>query len=185
MTLTWRALVATVLAAAGVLVALTLRHAANPDRTQTVSAPRIAGPLAKPNGKAVLRIAGVAEGNVARDRTELDFATLDTLATQSLTTYEPFLKRDITFTGVSLGQVLEAAGVRSTSRTIFMHALDDYHVELPLAGLAKDALLATRAGGRPIALKDGGPIRVVFPRKSAIGAVTDNWIWSLDSITAH
>ena len=64
-----------------------------------------------------------------------------------------------------------------------MHALDDYHVTLPLAQLAASgAVLATRSGGRAIAIDEGGPVRLVFPGGTRLGRNSDNWIWSVDWI---
>ena len=120
-----------------------------------------------------------------RRTTELDFRTLDGLARESMTVHEPFLKRKMTFTGVRLGALLQRAGIAASTRGIYMHALDDYHVELPFAELRRDALLATRAGGRPIPIADGGPVRVIYPDGSELGAITDNWIWSVDSMAAR
>jgi hypothetical protein len=165
----------------GGVTQLTSRQAEKPNAvvTQTIGS----GPLAAPAGAPVLRIDGVAHGNVAAGVTKLDFKTLDGLARESLTVDEPFLKRKITFTGVRLGSLMRRLGVPASTRSLYMHALDDYHVVLPFAALSEDALLATRAGGRPIPVADGGPIRVVFPDGSKLGAVTDNWIWSLDRVT--
>ena len=181
-----RLTVALLALAAGVLVCVWQLTGQEAKTSSPVAAPKLAeGPLARPTDEPVLSIEGVARGNVKADRTELDFKTIDALARESLTVHEPFLKREITFTGVNLGALLQRAGVSGSAGGIYMHALDDYHVELPLAALKQDALLATRADGRPIAIADGGPIRVVFPDGSELGAITDNWIWSVDRMAAR
>jgi hypothetical protein len=142
-------------------------------------------PLPAPTGEAVLRVTGVAHGNVGPRTTKVDLATLDAVAHESVTVYEPFLKHDVTFTGVRMSELLRRAGVKASARMLHMHALDDYQVDLPIAALAADGMLATRADGKPIPIAKGGPIRLIFTASSAIAANTDNWIWSLDSVQAR
>jgi hypothetical protein len=151
-------------------------------RAPTRSAP--ARPLPAPSADAVLRITGVAPGNVGATTTKLDFATIDAIATERVTVREPFLKRDVTFTGVRMSQLLRRAGVPLSARTLHMHALDDYTVDLPISTFATDGLLATRADGRPIAIAKGGPIRLIFTGDDRTASNTDNWIWSIDSMRA-
>ena len=83
----------------------------------------------------MLRIAGVKTGNVSASVTELDFKTLDQAATDEITIVEPFVKRKMTFTGIPMAELLQRAGVDPSARNLYMHALDDYHVDLPIAGL--------------------------------------------------
>jgi hypothetical protein len=138
-------------------------------------------PLPKPTGDVVLKVAGVRHGNVAASITKADFAALDGVAKQRVLIREPFIKKNVTFTGITLGELLERAGVSATTGSIKFHALDDYAVTLPLAGAA-DALIATRANGELIPVAKGGPIRLVFTNDSSLAHNTDNWIWSIDSI---
>jgi hypothetical protein len=144
-----------------------------------------AKPLPAPLGDPVLRITGVTRGNVGALTTKVDLATLDAVAHQSVSVYEPFLKHDVTFTGVRMSELLRRAGVKASARTLHMHALDDYHVDLPIAAFAADGILATRADGKPIPIAKGGPIRLIFTAASAVAANTDNWIWSVDAVQAR
>ena len=43
-------------------------------------------------------------------------------------------------------------------------------------------MLATRADGARMSLREGGPVRLVFPTGSELGRNSDNWIWSVDWI---
>jgi hypothetical protein len=179
---------AAVLAGAGVLAVSSL-HA---DEGATTAPPRSVATsvapvkaLPAPAGDAVLRITGVARGNVTARTTKVDLATLDAVGHESVTVHEPFLKHDVTFTGVRMSKLLLRAGVSPSARTLRMHALDDYQVDLPIAEFATDGMLATRADGKPIPIAKGGPIRLIFTASSAIAANTDNWIWSLDSVQAR
>ena len=137
-------------------------------------------PLSAPKGERVLRIKGVKNGNVRATVTELDFATLDRAASDKITILEPFVKRKMTFTGIPMGELLQRAGVDPSARNLYMHALDDYHVDLPIAGLKDAGFLATRVGGKKIPIAKGGPIRLLFSGRGKLARDTDNWIWSFD-----
>lgn len=158
------------------------------DRASSADAPApvvpeavAAKPLLAPKGEPVLRIKGVKRGNVSANVTEVDFATLDREASEKITIQEPFVKRQMTFTGIPMGELLRRAGVDPSARNLYMHALDDYHVNLPIAGLEEAGFLATRADGREIPIAKGGPIRLVFSGDGKLARDTDNWIWSFDS----
>src|SRR5215211_7771435 len=70
--------------AAGVLVCILQLTGPEPEAPAPATASKLAaGPLAAPTDKPVLRIEGVAHGNVRGDRTELDFETIDALARDS------------------------------------------------------------------------------------------------------
>ena len=106
-----------------------------------------AKPLPAPKGELVLRIKGVKTGNVSATVTALDFATLDKAATDELTIVEPFVKRKMTFSVIPMRELLQRAGVDPSARKLYMHALDDYHVDLPIAGL-KDGRIPGHPGRR-------------------------------------
>jgi hypothetical protein len=136
--------------------------------------------IPRPQGKVVLRVRGGARGGEGRT-TALDLATLERLPRVRLTVAEPFRKRDMTFEGVPVGELLSIAGAPTGATRLYLHALDDYHVTLPLRGLAgSGAILATRAEGRAIPIEEGGPVRLMFPARAELGTNTDNWIWSVD-----
>lgn len=138
-------------------------------------------PLPAATGKVVLTLTGLTAEPTKRAIIALDQASLDAMSNVEDTIYEPFVKKDIRFRGVALSDLMARAGV--TSGKVFMHALDDYTYNTTVAELvAGRALLATRAGGQPIPLADGGPIRIVFQAESGLGKKTDAWVWSIDSI---
>lgn len=111
----------------------------------------------------------------------LDLATLRGLPQGRLTVREPFRRRTMSFVGVRLGDLLGAD--RGKGGELHLHALDDYHVEIPLEELGEDdALLAWQADGRRIATAEGGPVRVVYPAGSSLGRNRDNWIWSVEAM---
>ncbi len=145
----------------------------------------VGDPIPKPTGKTVLRFTGVESGNAGAHATEVDLRTLEQMPQVKLRIREPFLKRDVSFSGVRMSDLLAIMGVSPSAGRIYMHALDDYHVTFTRDQLASSgAVLATRANGAKIAIKDGGPIRIVLPRSGKVADNTDNWIWSVDRMSA-
>ena len=182
-------LMSTLVAAILLAAVVAVMYSAGADRATSDEAPSLAEPKATtsakplpvPKGEPVLRIEGVTRGNVSAHVTEVDFATLDQAASKELTIREPFVKRRMTFKGIPMDELLRRAGADPSARTVYLHALDEYHVELPAAGLRSAGLLATRAEGRKMAIAKGGPIRLVFRGDGKTARDSDNWIWSIDS----
>lgn len=130
-------------------------------------------------GDSVVRFTGLVNSG---EPLEVDLAGLDTLPQQTLTTYEPFVKSDVTFSGVSFADLLDAAG--ATGDAVLVHALDDYERTLDVDVLREPGvLLATREDGEEIPIPNGGPVRLVFPKDSEAGADPDLWVWSVDRLT--
>ena len=183
--------VALLLAAAVAVSAsqLTRRSGDKPQKSTATASQANTAPsrgLPVPKGEPVVRAAGVIQGNLAAHSTIADYRTLDRLGTERVRIYEPFVKRQVVFQGMSMAKFLHSlGGVPASSKRLYMHALDDSHVDLPISDLTSNGFLATRANGKPIPVRKGGPIRLVFTSKSAIAANTDNWIWSTDRIRAH
>jgi hypothetical protein len=145
----------------------------------------VGDPIPAPNGKAVLRITGVESGNAGTHTTAVDFRTLEQMPQVKSRVYEPFVKHDVSFSGVRMSDLLAVIGVSPSAGSIYMHALDDYHVTFTRDQLAASgAVLATRAAGARIAIKDGGPIRIIHTRSGRVADNGDNWIWSVDRMKA-
>jgi hypothetical protein len=116
----------------------------------------------------------------------LDRALLDRLTQVRMRTYEPWVKRDLTFRGVWLADVLALAGA-GPGATLKFTALDDYAVTLTAADVADGGvLLATADGdGGALPVDQGGPTRIVFRPGSRVGANPDQWIWSLRTLVVR
>ena len=153
------------------------RSADAPATAKSSSAPAKRLPAAR--RPVVMTVSGVSRGNVGAHTTKVDFATLDKAAREELAIYEPFLKRDVRFTVIPMSALLPRLGVPASATKVYMHALDDYHVNLPLDAVGKEGFLATRMNGKPIAVADGGPARLVL-KGGKLASNTDNWIWSID-----
>jgi len=154
---------------------------AAPSTVRAVAAP---APVPAPVGKPVLTLKGAVSNRNDGAAVVFDLPTLDAMATATTQTHEPFVKKDMTFTGVPMADLLARAGITAAATKVRMHALDDYQVELSVADLAdRRVLLATKAEDATIPVAKGGPIRLVFPADSTVGKNRDLWIWSVDSMT--
>jgi hypothetical protein len=136
-----------------------------------------------PAGTPLISVTGEIGPANQGDTVALDRRTLARLSQVQLTTYEPWVKKDLSFRGVWLADVLALAGAASTAE-VRVTALDDYAVTFTAADLrAGGILLATSDGtGADIPIEDGGPTRIVFQRGLRAGVNADQWIWSLRSI---
>lgn len=157
---------------------------ADSNRTAAAVAPAKAEPradlsLAPAEGDPVVSLTGLVDSD---GPLEVDLAGLDALPQQRLTTYEPFLKADVVFSGVSFADLLDAAG--ATGDSVLVHALDDYERTIDIDVLREPGvLLATREAGEEIPVLNGGPVRLVFPEGSTAGADPDLWVWSVDRLS--
>lgn len=113
----------------------------------------------------------------------LDVATLERFAMVRATAYERWFKRDVTFEGPWIADVLDAVAP-SGRGPVLLRALDDFEVTVDRADLkVGDALLAINADDAPIPVAAGGPVRLVFlDQEAPIGADGQKWIWNLHEI---
>ena len=118
--------------------------------------------LAPPEGPVLLTVRGAIamsnEGNAAR----LDRDQLLGWGADELRTTTPFTDGISTFRGVRAGRLLDGLGASGT--TLQARALNDYSVNLPIDELRSyPVLLALDRDGKPLAVRDRGPIWVVYP----------------------
>ena len=134
--------------------------------------------LAPASGDVILTITGGSATNAGKEL-RLSLAQLESMRTVTATVYEPFLKRNVTFAGVPLQDLLDIAGVPGGFSKIDSAAYNEYAVTLPATILRHaGVLLATRADGETIPLDKGGPTRVVFTDTHPDTKNESLWIWS-------
>lgn len=142
-----------------------------------------ASTIPRPESKAILTVTGSISKSNSDRGLKLDMDTLDEMPTAEATVFEPFVKHDVTFSGVMLDDLLTIAGADRNAESLFMTALDDYTVDLATSDLeGARAMLATRENGEPIKLRAGGPVRIVFLTDGVLGSNPDTWIWSVKTI---
>lgn len=125
-------------------------------------APGLARALDAPKGKVVLSITGKVTGGNAGDRADFDMAMLEALPQHSFTAATPWFKAQRQFSGPLLRDVMAAAGARG--QTLQAVALNDYKVEIPFEDIEKfKVVLATRLDGQPMAVRDKGPLFIIYP----------------------
>lgn len=174
-----------VLAAVAAALLVSGCSASGPAPEATSAAPSASA--TNPHGAAAIDPLGEDEPVVTLDggsagTVELTLAELEALGTETVTLYEPFVKKTQTFTGVPLAALFDRAGI-SADQDVDTIALNDYEYTANAGDLeASDGLLATQRDGSPIAYDQGGPIRLVFPDGTALAGNLDAWNWSLTRI---
>ena len=104
------------------------------------------------------------------------------LKSQTISIYEPFLKKRQTFTVIPIQQFFSLAGI-SGSDKVETRALNDYaYINTASKFIKAGALVAIKRGGKEIPYDQGGPIRLIYSDKSSWSKELDAWNWSLDSI---
>ena len=73
-------------------------------------------------------------------------------------------KLDTTWSGVTIDDLLQAAGITPPSTYLLAESHDDYDTNLPVADLLGGrAMIATRFAGAPLEAEHGGPARLLVP----------------------
>ncbi len=118
--------------------------------------------LDPPTGKVVLTI----ELKPSARKVEFDMAMLQQLPQRSFTTRTPWYPTPRTFTGPLLRDVLAAAGTSGTQLRLI--ALNDFKVGMPATDTKKfDVIIARLLDGQPMAVRDKGPLFVIYPYDSS------------------
>jgi len=85
------------------------------------------------------------------------------------------------WTGVRLGDVLRAAGVRSSARQVVFHGADQYTVAVPVSRALQDAsLIALAQNDEPLVAAHGAPCRVRIP--ALYGMMNTKWVQRIEVV---
>ena len=121
-----------------------------------------AAPLPAPAGKVILSITGNVAVRNAGDAAEFDLAMLTELPRVTVRTTTPWTDGMIAFEGVPFPALLGRVGAGGTHLTAV--ALNDYSIEIEIADLVRsDAFLAFSMNGKPIAVREKGPLWIIYP----------------------
>ena len=117
--------------------------------------------------------------------TEYSLEDLEALRTHSFETTTIWSEGIQSFTGVSLLTLLMHLGVESG--TLSAKAINDYAVEIPVSDGAEDGpLLAFHRNGKPMSVREKGPIWLVYPYdhnpEYRSEVIYSRSIWQLDRI---
>lgn len=127
-----------------------------------LAAPPVALALDKPAGAVVLTVRGRLRSPNDGESAQFDMAMLEALPQRSFATRTPWYPQPRRFTGPLLRDVLAAAGAQGS--TLRLVALNDYRVDMPFDDAQRyDVLLARLLDERPMAVRDKGPLFVIYP----------------------
>ncbi|MDP1900520.1 MAG: molybdopterin-dependent oxidoreductase [Rubrivivax sp.] len=118
--------------------------------------------LDKPLGQPVLTLTGRVRNTNDGARAQFDMAMLEALPQTSFATRTPWYAQARRFSGPLLRDVLAAAGAQGT--VLHLSALNDYRVDMPFDDAQRhDVILARLLDDRPMAVRDKGPLLVIYP----------------------
>ena len=123
---------------------------------------RAADALAEPRGDVILTVTGQIAVTNAAGAARLDRDLLLGMGASELTTTTPFTDGADSFMGVLASRVLDRLGATGTQ--LHATALNDYEVTIPVADVRDfQALLALDRAGRPLSVRERGPIWLLYP----------------------
>ncbi|MFO1328184.1 MAG: hypothetical protein U1F56_12565 [Rubrivivax sp.] len=115
-----------------------------------------------PTGPVVLTLSGQVRSPNQGPNAHFDMPMLERLPQTSFTTRTPWYAQPREFTGPLLRDVLRAAGAQGTQ--LRARALNDYRVDIPFGDVQRfDVIVARLLDGSPMAVRDKGPLFVVYP----------------------
>lgn len=152
------------------------------------AAPSAAGELSPPTGRPILEITGAIDRTNAPGKALFDLELLESLGTRELVTVTPWTRGEQRFSGIDPRALLAAVGAHGSE--LEATALDGYRVVVPVADLERfPMLLATRRDGRPMPVRDRGPLWLVYPWSTHPEATYEPYrgraIWQLRTIVVR
>ncbi len=141
-----------------------------------------------PTGDSILTINGNISQKNSGDALQFDLATLESIGLIEYDVNDPFVKKNIVYTGVLFSQLLKVAGASSDATTITLSALDDYSVDMKIEDVNKwPILVALKADGEHMPIDKNGPLINIIPYDDfpELDHLTYDavWVWSLSEIT--
>lgn len=127
--------------------------------------PASAAPLEPPTGPVILVVTGKIENTNAPGEARFDQAMLEKLGLATIATPTTWTQGVVAFEGVLARRVMQA--VAAKGREAIAVALNDYQTRIPLTDFERrDVLLALRQDGKPMRVRDKGPIWIIYPKEA-------------------
>ncbi|MFG6666196.1 molybdopterin-dependent oxidoreductase [Halomonas sp. HNIBRBA4712] len=118
--------------------------------------------LEPPSDRVLLVVSGKLDRTNVGDEAHFDRAMLEALDQHETLTHTPWHDGAVRFSGPLFQTVLDT--VESQGRTVRVSALNDYSANIPVSDFrAHDVILAMRANGEPLRVRDQGPLFVIYP----------------------
>lgn len=149
-------------------------------------APRIG--LAQPAPRLSFTLKIVRPTNAGPTTHVYDPATLAALGATQLNTHVPWDAESHSWEGVRFKRLLGAHQI--AGRPLRIKALNDYVAVMPWSDVEQfDPLLAWHRDGRPIAVRDKGPLLVIYPFSAHAelkrAEYTDRSVWHVNEIVVE
>ena len=124
--------------------------------------PALSDTLSKPTGAVILEVSGKIANTNDGATADFDMAMLSELEGGTTATSSPWYDGVKTFSGPLGKALLKAVG--ATGTTLRVTALNDYVTEIPVSDFNDFAVvLATEIDGKPMSVRDKGPIFIAYP----------------------
>jgi hypothetical protein len=147
-----------------------------------------AGSLPPPKSDVVLTVDGAIANTTDGKRAEFDLAALEALGVIVIETSTPWTDGVVRYEGVLARDLMKQVGASGTK--VVATALNDYAAEIPLSDLTDhDVILALKANGQYLPIRDKGPIFIVYPLDSdpalLNNATYSRCVWQLARLTVQ
>jgi hypothetical protein len=141
----------------------------------------------EPQGRVLLTVSGAINITNSEQESKFDLAMLNSLPQYTITTHNPWTKGLHTYQGFSAIDLLQRIG--SSGTLLKVTALNEYMTEIPLSDFVDNgAIFATHLDGRPMSVRNLGPIMVIYPFDEREDLKSEMFygrsIWQIDRITA-
>lgn len=118
--------------------------------------------LAEPKGRVILTVDGKIGATNRGSSAVFDMAMIEALPQHSFTTRTPWYDKPVKFTGPRLADLLAAVQAKGT--TVNATAINDYTIRIPVSDAAAQGVIVARLlDDKPMAVRDKGPLFVVYP----------------------
>ena len=154
----------------------------------TATAAAAAEDLPVPSGEIILTISGEISNTNNGEVAEFDFDMLAELGDTKFETSTIWTEGTQIFEGVSLRRLLDVVGADGQNLTI--SALNDYSIDMPVSEARQvGPILAISRNAQPMAIRDKGPIWLVYPydsdAKFRTKVIYSRSVWQLDRIAVN
>ena len=148
-----------------------------------LSVPALA--LDAPTTRPILTVSGKIGVKNAGEMARFDMKMIEALPQHSFTTSTPWFDKPVKFTGPLLADVL--AAVKASGTTLSAVAINDYKIDIPMSDIQKYKVIVARLlDDKPMAVRDKGPLFVVFPFDCTTELRTSTYyersIWQLKAL---
>ena len=140
--------------------------------------------LDKPKGEPVLTITGASSETNDGGNAVFDMPMLEALAGRTASMETPWTEGKVEFSGPFLREILKAAGAKGTNLKV--KALNDYAADVPTEDAEIDTILATKMNGKPMPVREKGPLMLVYPFDQDKGLYNEKYfgrsVWQIKEI---